>query len=233
MPYWNDDLATMLAVNTLGTQRLLNGLPCPPGRVAFVSTIDVYGRPVENQVLGEKSLVNPETDYALSKWAGEQIVRLWCIKHGVTGAVLRLSHIYGSNDPSNKVIQVFCRAVAEGHCPRINGTGDDIRQPIQVRDVATAVLAFLKSGISGSSPATYLIAGQEQISIRQLAAMTMEVGGLAGEPEMVANGDTHLPTYYRLDLTYTHEHLGWSARIPLRTGLQQLVQHLRSERQQR
>ena len=97
---------------------------------------------------------------------------LWARTQGVSATILRLGQVYGSGDPYTKVIPTFCQAVSGGLAPVVHGSGDEIRQPVHIRDVVAAVRAWLRKP-PGTTSEILLIAGMEQITIRDLARLVM------------------------------------------------------------
>jgi UDP-glucose 4-epimerase len=211
------DLAQLIDTNTLGTECLLQSLAVPPRRFAYFSTIDVYGELTSDTITTEQSPVNPLTNYAISKYAGERVVDRWSRKYGVPTVILRPAQVYGAEDPTSKAIPAFCAAVAGGNKPVVVASGADVRQPIHIEDVVSAVLAWLVSPVISMSE-ILLIAGPEQVTIKDIAQLVMEVGGLPGHPEtrFAAPKPT---TYQRFDLGQAFSRIGWAPAVLLREGI--------------
>lgn len=211
------DLAQLIDTNTLGTECLLESLAVPPRRFAYFSSIDVYGELTGDTITTEQSPVNPLTNYAISKYAGERVVERWSRKYRVPSVIFRPAQVYGAEDRTSKAIPAFCAAVASGNRPVVVAPGADVRQPIQVEDVVSAVLAWLGSPATSASE-MLLLAGPEQVTIKDLAQLVMEVGGLPGHPE--TKFATPKPTtYQRFDLRQAFSRLGWAPEVLLREGI--------------
>ena len=218
----DNSLSNLSAVNILGVQNLLEGLPVPPKRCAYFSTVDVFGKPARNDVLLESSPVAPETYYAVTKFAGERITKIWCDAQQVSWSIFRLSQVYGLGDPTGKAITKFCEAVKAGKKPIIRGSGSDMRQPIHVQDVARAVQAWLSQPPKVGN-FIYVLAGQERISIWELALLVMQLAGQNGEPEKELSIDDVPQVDYCFDTRFTEKNLNWRARISLADGLTELL----------
>ena len=222
MPYKHDDIDLMTEVNASGTERLMNGLLHVPQRFAYVSTVDVYGGSDE-EVFNEQSRVNPRSNYAITKLMGEDLVCRWCRTNNLPGAILRLSHVYGVRDTSNKVIPTFCRQVAHGRPPTVAGQGTSIRQPVHVDDVAGVIAAFLETSRLEVPPRVCIVAGDQRVSIRELAAMAMASAGLAGSPFTDTDSVSKPPTNCQFDFERTKAALNWKPEVSLEKGLSQVV----------
>jgi UDP-glucose 4-epimerase len=212
------DLAQLIDTNTLGTERLLESLAVPPRRLAYFSTIDVYGELTSDTITTEQSPVNPLTNYAISKYAAERVVDRWARKYGVPAVIFRPAQVYGAEDSTSKAIPAFCAAVASGNKPLVSAPGADVRQPVHIDDVVSAVLAWLGSPIRSLSE-VLLIAGPEQVTIKDLAQLVMEIGGLTGAPELNVSGPAKPTTYQRFDLRHTISQIDWVPAVLLREGI--------------
>jgi UDP-glucose 4-epimerase len=106
-------------------------------RVVLFSTIAVYG-PSDDRVLNEMSPTHPDTFYAQTKWAAEQIVLKAKQSDGQPlGTVLRLGAIYGARVKGN--YQRLVRALVRGRFIGI-GDGSNRRTLIYDKDLARAVM---------------------------------------------------------------------------------------------
>lgn len=116
-------------------------------RVVLFSTIAVYG-PSEDCILNEDSPARPETFYARTKLAAEQIVLNAKRQDGQSlGVVLRLGAVYGSRIKGN--YERLTRALARHRFVPI-GDGLNRRTLVYDKDVGrAAVLAAMHNGAAG------------------------------------------------------------------------------------
>jgi len=116
-------------------------------RVVLFSTIAVYG-PSDGAVLNETSPIHPDTFYAQTKCAAEQIILNAKRQDGQPlGTVLRLGAVYGSRIKGN--YERLTRALAR-HIFIPVGNGLNRRTLVYDKDVAqAAVLAAFHSAASG------------------------------------------------------------------------------------
>lgn len=88
-------------INVVGTQNVLEGaVASGASRVVFASTVKVFGETTVGCVDESKPPL-PETPYAQSKWAAEQLVMDYARKAGFTAVSLRLPMIYGASQKGN------------------------------------------------------------------------------------------------------------------------------------
>lgn len=211
-------LEDFFAANSFAPRYLLDGLPRAPKRFALLSTVDVYGAQRGDAVFNEESPVAPAGYYAVSKYAGERVALAWQGESGSPVDIFRLAQVYGPGDPSAKAIPSFCAAVAAGRPPVVKGSGVEVRQPIHVLDVVSALTRWLELPPAPTGR-TLLLAGPERITIRELAALVMERAGMAGEPRLVPDPGGGEPNHCRCDTGRTESLLGWRPETGLAAGL--------------
>ena len=154
-------------VNVEGTRRLLRALKDSgnvPKRFVFISTIAVYGEPMDREqaVPPYPSRTEAEqlslTPYAWSKWEAEAEVRSWCAAEGVKAVVWRLPLIVGEGAPGN--LGAMEKAIRKGYYFRIGNSYERMRYYVRIEELATRVLALLDG--KGSASGTYnLISGEK------------------------------------------------------------------------
>jgi len=107
-------------------------------RIVLFSTIAVYGRSKDGDILTEQSTTQPETCYAQTKLAAEQIVLAAHASDGKPlGTVLRLGAVYGSRIKGN--YERLAQALARKRFIPI-GSGLNRRTMIYDKDVGHAAL---------------------------------------------------------------------------------------------
>ncbi|HEU4536175.1 MAG TPA: SDR family oxidoreductase, partial [Polyangiaceae bacterium] len=123
-----DDRARLLAVNALGTMRLLEAVKRAGAKAAVVyaSTFEVYGAPAADPV-DEGHPTRPLSDYGVTKLAGEDHLVSFAQEDRVRYVALRLPAVYGPGEQTPRALPLFLRAVAAGEAPTIYGDGADER----------------------------------------------------------------------------------------------------------
>ncbi len=137
-------------INVEGTRRLLRALKDSgnvPKRFVFISTIAVYGEPMDADVCvppypGEADLEALDlTPYGLSKWKAEQWVWDWCRQEGVEASIWRLPLIVGENAPGN--LGAMENAIRKGYYFRIENSYARMRYYVDIEALGSRVLALL------------------------------------------------------------------------------------------
>ena len=93
----------------------------------------------------------PRSPYAVAKLAGEELVRAGAAR-GIPTRVLRVGNVYGArqrHDRGQGLVATMLNAVTTGATLGIYGTGEAVRDYVDVRDVADVVVGL--QGRGGSS----------------------------------------------------------------------------------
>jgi len=99
------------AVNTLGTQQVLEFCRATQARMVYVSAY-VYGMP-QYLPIDENHPVVPNNPYAHSKWLGEELCRFYAENIGVKSIILRPFNLYGPGQDDRFLIPTLLRQIRE------------------------------------------------------------------------------------------------------------------------
>jgi UDP-glucose 4-epimerase len=147
-----------VAVNVTGSLNLLE--VCAEAKVArlvFASTGGaIYGEVPEPERASEDTVPHPQSPYAISKLAVEQLLEVFRLHRGLDYGVLRYANVYGPRqDPHGEagVVAIFMQALLENRPFQINakktlGDGGCLRDYVYVEDVVRANLAALRGELS-------------------------------------------------------------------------------------
>ena len=196
-------------------------------RIVFASSSTVYGNQ-EGIGLTESTPPQPLTVYALTKLAGEHLLRLYSAMHGFTHCSLRLFNVYGPRQaPDHPYANVTCKfshAAANGLPVKLYGDGRQSRDFVYVADVVRAFLAVLER----SDQQMYNVGTGETARINDLIG---ELGGIAGralEVEQCAPWPNDIRSI-RADTSRFETEFGFRPQVPLSEGLRQTVEFFLEE----
>lgn len=136
IPKTEEDKKEFFKVNYIGTNNLLHGLDVAKLQsIIFISTVAVYGKEI-GELIDEKSPLNGNTPYALSKIQAEQSIIDFGITHDIKTVVLRLPLVTGKNPLGN--LRAIIKAIKKGYYFRI-GKGEAKKSIIAAYDVANLI----------------------------------------------------------------------------------------------
>ena len=170
-------------VNCAGTLRLLE-LSKKYGvkKFIFASSAAVYGD-MEGSA-EEDTPQNPKSTYGLSKWVAERYIEKVCTDNSISFAILRLANVFGpgqSHSGEGGVVSIFIQELRNKKRPTVFGTGEQSRDFVFVKDVASAVL---KAMARRQSDILNISTGRA-ISINALWSLIKKIGSYDQDPLFV------------------------------------------------
>ena len=195
------------------TKNLLHILPATVKHLVYASSIDVYGEPVM-QPMTEDHPLCPLTSYGRSKLAHEKLLRGFASRTERTCMILRITQIYGPQEPVIKAIPVFIKTILEGRIPTIFGDGGDLRDYLYVDDAATAIM---KAAECRKSDVLNIATGH---SVSLAATLGIIIGLYGGTLQPVYQERRKPRLDFIFDVSRAKRLLAFEAATPLSLGLQ-------------
>jgi len=125
-------------------------------RFVHVSTDEVYGSLGPTGSFSEKSPMAPNSPYAASKAAGEQLARAYWKTYELPVIIVNPSNNFGPFQFPEKLIPLMILNAVAGKPLPIYGDGDQVRDWLFVDDHCSALLTVLEKGVVGEK---YNVAG--------------------------------------------------------------------------
>jgi UDP-glucose 4-epimerase len=203
-------------------------------KVVYASTRQIYGKP-DYLPVDERHLLHPVDVNGINKMAGEWYHILYNNVYGVSACALRLTNTYGPRmrvkDARQTFLGIWIKRLIDGETIQVWGDGLQIRDFTYVDDCVEALL------LAASQPSAYgqifNLGSDETINLRDLAALTVEIGG-AGRYEIIPFPPDRKPIdigdYYG-DYRFIQGRLGWRPRVGLREGLARTIAFYREHRE--
>lgn len=222
-------------VNILGLLNVLeNCVRTEVQRMVFASSGGVlYGE--VSQPVGEDHPPCPVSPYGISKWVGERYLEFFAREHGLQSIALRYSNVYGPRqNPHGEagVVAIFCQRMLRGEATTIHGDGQDVRDYVDVTDVAVANQLALELPLSERFTAFNIGTGRG-IDVNTLANQTHRLcqaelrrrGGQDSVPEPLhgppRTGDLRSNL---ISARKAAEVLGWQPQVRFEDGLPRTVE---------
>ena len=222
-----------LDVNVRGPQNVLEASRVRGVRkVVFSSSVAVYGRRVDDEVVEANPFIftgiSPAVGlYATSKIMGEQLGHMYSQRHGLGFVALRYSSVYGPRQhtraPNVMPIVEMYEQVRAGQRPVILGDGTQVYDHVYVADVAHANVLAMQSDVSGEA---FNIATAKAHSLNDIARTILAVADSDLEPEYRAEPrGSLLPTSTRLAFSREKAQrvLGWTPEVSLEEGIRRYI----------
>lgn len=211
------------AVNATGTANLMEAcMANKVGKVVYASTWEVYGPP-KYEPLDEAHPCNPDHPYNVTKLAGEQIAMTYDKLKGMPVVALRLGTSFGTRMRGNSVFSIFIKKALARDPITIQGTGEQARQFVHARDVATAFVAAMDSSQRAE---VFNVVASRSVSIKELAEMVGRRIPTDINFAPARAGDIH-PA--KVSAAKANTLLGWEPVVGFEDGLAEIIREKMEE----
>lgn len=176
--------------------------------------------PLRPDSVDEDAAPRPRSVYAVTKLAQEHLCQTFGRDHNVAVTVLRYHNIYGSRMPRDTpyagVASIFRSALEDGHAPRVFEDGGQLRDFVEVEDVARANVMALVG--DGSPAGVFNIASGTPRSVGEMA---QHLAAAMGGPQPVVTGEFRAGDVRHVFASTRHAaaSLGFTARVEFSEGL--------------
>ena len=165
-----------IEINIDGTKNVLNACSLNNDKkIIFASSSEVYGEPLLNPV-SEQEITKGKTVYAITKLAGEELMKAYHDEFKISYTILRYFNTYGPHQVSQFVIPKFIKMVRENKAPVIYGNGTQERSYNFSADSAEATIKSLYSKKTNSKVLN-IGNSKELINLKDLANLVIKICG--------------------------------------------------------
>ena len=196
-------------------------------RFLYVSTDEVFGSADTGEVFHEWSPLAPNSPYAASKAAGEQMTRAFGQTYGLPYLIANPTNNYGPRQHPEKLIPLMILNAAAGKPLPIYGDGQQQRDWLHVEDGCRALRAILSSGSPGER---YLI-GTETCQanlpvVEGICKLVDRALGGSSRKALISHVTDRLghDRRYAVSAARLREATGWKPEISFSEGLERTVQ---------
>lgn len=175
--------------------------------------------------IDEAHPVRPLSNYGVSKAACEEYLRVFSELHGLHSTALRFFNVYGPRQdpksPYSGVISKFIEALHRNKLLRIRGDGEQTRDFVHVRDVASA-LVLAAQRVRGADFECFNVGSGHATSINDLCRVIGRAASL--RPSVEAIDDT--PGEIKHSVCSPAKALallGFAPTVPLESGLGEML----------
>lgn len=212
--YFNSNVA-----GTLKVVEFVRALKIP--RLVYAASSSCYGI-AEDYPTSEKSRIQLEYPYALTKYMGEEIILHWSKVYGFSATSLRLFNVFGLRSRTSgsygAVFGVFLAQKLAGKPLTIVGDGSQSRDFTHVSDVVNAFVSSLEVETSENTRIYNVGSGRTQ-TVSYLAKLiggpTVPLPKRPGEPDITF-----------ADITKIRAELGWNPHQKFEDGVLELLENI-------
>ncbi len=229
--YQKDPLGTMRTC-VVGTDNMLALAVASGARFFQASTSEVYGDPeVHPQREDYRGSVNPigiRACYDEGKRAAETLCFDYRREHGIDIRVARIFNTYGPrmNPADGRVVSNLIVQALRGEDMTIYGSGDQTRSFCYCDDMIEGFLRLMDAPGEVTGPVN--LGNPDELTVGGLAKLVVEMTGTRSRivQRPLPSDD---PVRRCPDISRAWELLGWTARVPLREGLRQTIDHFQDK----
>jgi UDP-glucuronate decarboxylase len=208
------------AINMLGLAKRLKI------RILQASTSEVYGDPTTHpqseDYWGNVNPIGPRSCYDEGKRCAETLFFDYWRQHRLPIKVARIFNTYGPRMHPNdgRVVSNFIVQALLGQDLTIYGNGSQTRAFCYVDDMIDGLMRLMKTADDVTGPLN--IGNPHEITIRELAAMTIELTGSRSHivQRPLPEGD---PRQRQPDISRARALLDWAPRTPIKDGLTRTI----------
>jgi GDP-L-fucose synthase len=206
-------------------------------RLLFLGSSCIYPRDCPQPIKEEYLLTGPleptNEPYAVAKIAGIKLCESYNRQYGTEYVSAMPTNLYGPNDNydlnNSHVLPALIRKVHEAKARRdtqlvVWGSGKPMREFLYVDDMADACVFLMEQGVAEG---LFNVGTGEDVTIRALAEMVMEVVGFEGQ--IVFDSSKPDGTPRKLLNVDRMRQLGWQAKVALRSGIAMAYQDFLSK----
>ena len=188
-------------------------------KLIYAASASCYGIP-DKYPTDEKSKIDPQYPYALTKFFGEQLVIHWAKVYHMPNISLRFFNAYGPRSRTTgaygAVFGVFLAQKLAEKPLTIVGDGKQTRDFIHIFDLVDAMVKVAQNGKSGE---VYNVASGQETSINSVADI---IGGNKIKiPKRPGEPDRSLA-----DISKIKAHFNWQPKITINEGIKMLLKNI-------
>lgn len=209
--------------NIVGTHTLLEVCrKFPIKKIIHVSTDEVYGESLNDDLKHEASVLIPTNPYAATKAGAELIAMSYIKSYNLPIVITRGNNVYGPNQYPEKLIPRFIEQLYSGVPVTIQGDGSAKRSFLHVDDTCSAFEIILDRGIIGE---IYNIGTHEEYTVMEVAKILIQI--------IKKTNDFQKFIRYIEDRPFNDSRyfisnqklidLGWKIKIPFLEGIKKLI----------
>jgi dTDP-L-rhamnose 4-epimerase len=187
------------------------------------------GLPAKNLLIDE-SVANPHTAYGISKYAIELLAFNLGRRYGIPTAAMRYTYVQGPRNSFynaySGILRIFTLRLMHGQAPIAFEDGRQLRDYVNVRDVARANVIALEH--PGANFQALNVGGGRAITVLEFARIIIQAFGSDLEPLVPGEfrvGDTR----HTISDIRKMRSLGWEPQVPVEQSVREYLEWMQSQ----
>lgn len=188
-------------------------------KYVHVTTPEVYGS--TDGWIAEDTPFNPSTPYAVSRAAGDMLLKIYHETFELPVVSTRAANVYGPGQPLYRIIPRTLFFLLTGRTLELHGGGVSTRSFIHIDDVSKATWQIAQSAPVGE---TYHISTDRIIAIKDLVSLICDKFNKPFRAQVKVVGERlGKDSAYWLKSSKLRSKLGWTDNISLEQGLEETL----------
>jgi dTDP-L-rhamnose 4-epimerase len=192
---------------------------------------DADGTALTPEPTAETKIPRPSSIYAIGKRDHEEMTLTFGAAYGIPAVALRLFNVYGErqalSNPYTGVVAIFASRLLNGRAPLVFEDGRQMRDFIDVRDVARACTLALES--PGADGEAVNVGTGRPTSVTEVADVIARGLGIETEAEIVGEYRAGDIRHCYADTRKAEELLGFRTEIDFERGMSDLLAWLEEQ----
>ncbi|MBN2410951.1 GDP-mannose 4,6-dehydratase [candidate division KSB1 bacterium] len=173
----------------------------------------------------EEHKLQPYSPYGITKLVGEKYLFFYALNYGIKYTALRYANVYGPRqNPFGEagVVAIFTKMILENHQPVINGSGEQTRDFVYVKDVVKGSLLSLQQKESN----IFNIGTSRETTVNTLYDSLRKAANSQIEAK---HGPAKDGEQFRSVISYkkAEKELGWKPSYTLEKGLEETIDYFK------
>jgi dTDP-L-rhamnose 4-epimerase len=189
------------------------------------------GEPLTPLATTEEKPAANSSVYALTKYDQERLCLVYGAAYGVPTVAMRFFNVYGPrqalSNPYTGVLAIFASRLLNGKRPLVYEDGEQRRDFVNVRDVASACVLALEHG--GADGHAVNVGSGRSVTVNEIARSLGDVLGLDAEPEVTGKFRAGDIRHCFADISKARELLGYEPQVELEDGMRELAAWLETQ----
>jgi dTDP-glucose 4,6-dehydratase len=184
----------------------------------FFSTAEVFGPSIENEKFKEDSPKSPQSPYAFTKYAAEQMCRMYSRVYQIPLIITYTMNVYGKDQSKHKFIPKIISKISNDEAVTLHANpSPDKRNYLHVDDVSSALGFIIANAPAGED---YNIVSDVETDNLEIAKIVSNSLGVKLKFELKSSTTHHTRSILCNSKLKT---LGWYPKVPLHSGLRRYI----------